>query len=120
MQMQVGSGDPDASRSKGDYMFEWLRRRQLSDRAQRRLVMALARSEELLLETHVQNVFEVMDAVGDELPLNRVLDVYIDAMEPGDVRSTLIARRVLARMRLSEEPMRPGQEHTFDGDEDDA
>jgi hypothetical protein len=81
-------------------MFEWLRRRQLSDRAQSRLAMTLARSEELLIETHVQNVFDVMAAVGDELPLDRVLDVYLEAMEPGEVRSTLIARRVLARMKF--------------------
>ena len=84
-------------------MFEWLRRRRLSEHAQRKLVMTLARSEELLIETHVQNVLDVVAAVGDELELDRVIDVYLEAMEPGEVRSALIVRRVLARITWSED-----------------
>jgi hypothetical protein len=83
-------------------VFGWLRRRRLTDDVRRRLVIALARAEDELIETHVQNALDVVTAVGDALPLDRVLEVYLEAMEPGDTRATLIARRVLASLEDSD------------------
>jgi hypothetical protein len=100
-------------------MFEWLRRRRLSDRAQQRLVMTLARSEEMLIETHVENVFEILAAVGEELPLDRALDVYLEAMDPGEVRSALIVRRVLARISWSEDDSHTPEIDLIDEEDDD-
>jgi hypothetical protein len=87
-------------------VFDWLRRRRLSDDARRRLVIALARAEETIIETHVRNVLDVVAAVGDELALDRILDVYLEALEPDDTRATLIARRVLARLNTDGQPGR--------------
>lgn len=84
-------------------MLGWLRRRRRRDDAGRkRLLIALARAEEALIETHVENFLDVLDAVGDDIPLDRLLDIYLDAMEPGEPRATIIARRVLARLETDD------------------
>lgn len=79
-------------------MLKWLRRRRLSEAGERRLLIALARSEEELVRTHVQNVLEVLDAVGDELPVRRAVELYLNEMQLEDPRSTIIAQRVLSRL----------------------
>ncbi|HEY8468013.1 MAG TPA: hypothetical protein VIL18_00155 [Longimicrobiales bacterium] len=85
-------------------MLRWLwRRRQREQAGRKRLLIALARAEEALIETHVANVLEIIDAVGDEIPLDRLLDLYLDALEPSEPRATIIARRVLARLEMGEE-----------------
>lgn len=78
-------------------MFRWLRRRRLSEAGRRRLLIALARAEEDLVETHVRNVRKIQDSVGDELPLDRTLELYLDAMDPGEPHASIVAQRVLAR-----------------------
>ncbi|MBI4408427.1 MAG: hypothetical protein HY561_01885 [Gemmatimonadetes bacterium] len=80
-------------------MFDWLRRRRrLSEGARRRLLIGLARAEESLIETHVRNALELIESVGDDLPLDRVLEVYLEAMQPGDTLASIVERRVLARL----------------------
>jgi len=76
----------------------WWRRRRLSDGARRRLVIALARAEEQLVETHVRNALELLDAVGDELPLDQVVEIYLESLDVAEPRSSIVARRVLARL----------------------
>ena len=39
-------------------------------------MIALARAEENVVETHVKNVLGVHEAVSDEVPLERVLEIY--------------------------------------------
>lgn len=41
--------------------------------------------------------------VGDDGPPGRLLDSYLDAMEPREPRATIIARRVLARLEMSDD-----------------
>jgi hypothetical protein len=84
-------------------VFDWLKRRRLSEEGRRRLLVALAKSEEAVLEAHVRNALEVIATVGDELPLDRVLELYLEALEPGNGRAEIIARRVLARLEGEEE-----------------
>jgi hypothetical protein len=60
--------------------------------------VALARAEEELIETHVQNALDVVDAVASDMPIGRALELYLDALEPGEPRATIIAKRVLARL----------------------
>jgi hypothetical protein len=74
----------------------WLRRRRMSDGGRRRLLVALARAEEDLIETHVRNALNVIETVGDELPIGRTLDIYMEAFDPGEPRASIVARRVLA------------------------
>lgn len=79
-------------------MFRWVKRHRLGRGAQRRLLVALARSEEELIETHVQNALDVIEAVAEDLAVGRALELYLDALEPGEPRSSIIAKRVLARL----------------------
>jgi hypothetical protein len=79
-------------------VFEFFRRRKLSDRGQKRLVLALARAEETIIEKHVENALDVIEAVADELPLERVLEVYLEALESNPQRAEIIARRVLSKL----------------------
>jgi len=80
-------------------VFDFLRRRKLSEAGQRRLVVALARAEKTLIDTHVNNALDVIEAVGDELPLDRVLEIYLEALEENPQRAEIIARRVLSKLR---------------------
>lgn len=79
-------------------VFEFLRRRKLSERGQKRLVVALARAEDTLIETHVENALDVIEAVGAELPVERVLEIYLEALEENPQRAEIVARRVLSRL----------------------
>jgi hypothetical protein len=83
-------------------MLKWLRRRRLSEAGERRLLIAMARAEDELLRAHVQNAIEVMEAVGNELPMGRALELYLDEMEIDEPQSTIIAQRVLARREEEE------------------
>lgn len=85
-------------------MFGWLRRRRLSNQGRRRLILALARAEESLIEAHVTNALDVIGAVADELPLERALEVYLKALAPGEPRAEIVARRVLARLEANASP----------------
>lgn len=79
-------------------MFRWIRRRRLSEGGRRRLLIALARAEETLVETHVENVLRIHEAVGDELPLDRAADIYLEAIDPGEPHASIVLQRVMARV----------------------
>ena len=82
-------------------MLGWWRRRRLSEAARRRLVIALARAEQDLVELHVENALEMFDAIGEEMPLDRVIEIYLDAMDVGEPRASIVARKVLARLEAT-------------------
>jgi hypothetical protein len=79
-------------------VFSWLKRQRMDEGARRRLLIALARAEEELIETHVQNALDVVEAVGDSLSIGRALELYLEALEPEEPRATIVAKRVLARL----------------------
>lgn len=76
----------------------FFRRRRLSDEGQKRLAIALARAEKTIIDTHVENALDVIEAVGDEMELERALEVYFEALEDNPQRAEIIARRVLTRL----------------------
>ena len=79
-------------------VFNLFKRRKLNDAAEQRLVVALARAEEKLIQAHVDNALDVIAAMGDEIPLDRVLELYLDALEDNSRRAEIVARRVLSRL----------------------
>lgn len=80
-------------------MLGWLRkRRRMGATAERRLLVALARAEEELVRTHVQNALDVMDAVATEMSPSRALELYLDELDIDDPHATIIAQRVRARL----------------------
>lgn len=81
-------------------MLGWLRRRRLGEAGRRRLLIALARAEEELVETHVRNAIQVIEAIGDEVPVRRALELYLEAFDPGEPRSAIVVRRALARFEV--------------------
>jgi hypothetical protein len=84
-------------------MLGWIRkRRRMSSAAERRLLIALARAEEELVRTHVQNALDVMEAVAGELSPRRALELYLDEVDVDEPQSTIVAKRV--RARLEQDP----------------
>lgn len=79
-------------------VLDFFRRKRLSEDGQKRLVVALARAEEALIDAHVENALDVIEAVGDEMPLDRALEIYLEALEENEQRAEIIARRVLSRL----------------------
>jgi hypothetical protein len=83
-------------------VLDFFRRRKLSETAEQRLVVALARAEERIIEAHVDNALDVIAAMGEELPLDRVLELYLDALEDNPRRAEIVARRALSRLNYGE------------------
>lgn len=82
-------------------MLDWIRGRgQDGQQRRRKLMLALARAEDALLETHVRNALEFHDAMGDDLSLEDALATYLDALVPSRTEAEIVARRVLTRAQL--------------------
>jgi hypothetical protein len=77
-------------------VFGWLRRRSAEEKGKRRLLIAMARAEEALIDAHVTNVLNVQEAVGPELTFDKVLQLYLDSMERDEMRAAVVARRAMA------------------------
>jgi hypothetical protein len=80
-------------------MFNFLRRRRLSAEAQRKLKIVKARAEEAVIGTHVDNVLELYDMLGEEVDIERALDLYLEDVAPGPLEETMaaaVANRVMA------------------------
>ncbi len=78
-------------------MFDWLRRRRLSAEAKRKLLIVAARSEEAIVETHVSNIFDLVDALGGEVDVDRALELYAELIPLDEHISSMVTNRVLAR-----------------------
>lgn len=83
-------------------VLEFFRRRKLSDEAEKRLVVALARAEESIIAAHVESALGVIAAMGADMPLDRVLEMYLDALEDNPRRAEIVARRVLSRLNYGD------------------
>ncbi|HEX2093046.1 MAG TPA: hypothetical protein VHG28_11615 [Longimicrobiaceae bacterium] len=78
-------------------MFNWFRKR-LSGEARRKLLIAAARSEEAVIEIHVANALDLLDDLGDEVDLDRGIDLYIEMMSLADPVASVVTNRVLAQV----------------------
>lgn len=78
-------------------MFNWLRGRRLSKEARKKLLVMQARAEEAIIETHVENVMELVDLLQGELDAERALEEYQEMMPMDDVITAAVTNRVLAR-----------------------
>jgi len=78
-------------------MFDWLRRRRLSAEAKRKLLIVAARSEEALVETHVANVLELLEALSPEVDVDRALELYAEVLPMDEHQLAMVTNRVLAR-----------------------
>ncbi len=78
-------------------MFDWLRRRRLSAEAKRKLLIVAARSEEAIVETHVANILDLVDALAGEVDVDRALELYAELIPLDEHISAMATNRVLAR-----------------------
>ena len=82
-------------------VLDFFKRRRMSEEGEKRLLMALARAEDNIVEAHIECALDVIHAVGDEMPIDRVLEVYLDALEANPQRAEIVARRVLSRLNAA-------------------
>jgi len=82
-------------------MFNWLLRRRLSGETRRKLLIAAARSEEAIVDTHVANALELLEDLGDDVDLDRALELYLEMMGLVEPVSITVTNRVLARLESS-------------------
>ena len=87
-------------------MFDWLRRRRLSNEAKRKLLIAAARAEENIVETHVHNILELLEMLRDEVDVDRALELYMEMLPMEEAVAATVTNRVLARHDAP--PARPG------------
>lgn len=79
-------------------MFNWLRRRRLSPEARKRLLLIAARAEEAILQTHVANLVDLFDALGDEVDLDRGFELYAEMMSLDEDEMVKVSTRLLASL----------------------
>lgn len=103
--LPLRSADPHLQRviprEHQSVVFDFFRRRKLSEEGEKRLVVSLARAEEAIIEAHVECALDVIEAVGDEMAIDRVLEVYLEALEENPQRAEIVARRVLSRLNYA-------------------
>lgn len=78
-------------------MLNWLRGRRLSKEARKKLLVMQARAEEAIIETHVENVMELVDLLDGEVDAERALEEYGEMLPMDEVIAAAVANRVLAR-----------------------
>jgi hypothetical protein len=79
-------------------MFNWLRRRRLSDKARKQLLIIAARSEEAIIETHVANLIDLLTSLREEVDLDRGLELYTEMLGLDEATATTVTNRLLARL----------------------
>lgn len=79
-------------------MFNWLRKRRLSGTARRKLLIVSARSEEAIIETHVENVLDLLHTLQGDVDLDRGLELYAEMMSLDETLTSTVTNRVLARV----------------------
>jgi hypothetical protein len=77
-------------------MFNWLRRRRLSANARKKMLLVHARAEEAIVETHVSNLIDLLETLGDEIDLDRGVDLYVEMMSLSETLAATVATRLLA------------------------
>jgi len=93
-------------------MFNWLRRRRLSAGARKRLLLVAARAEEAVIETHVANLIDLLETLGNEIDFDRGVEMYVEMMSLNETIAVAVTNRLLARLESPEEPA-PHQRSRF-------
>ncbi|HET6231106.1 MAG TPA: hypothetical protein VFE05_13615 [Longimicrobiaceae bacterium] len=78
-------------------MFNWLRRRRLSAEARRKLLIVAARAEEAIIETHVDNIHELLHELDGEVDVDRAIELYLELMPLDETMAPTVTNRVLTR-----------------------
>lgn len=79
-------------------MFNWLRRKRLSAEARRKLLLLSARAEEAIIETHANNLLDLLQALGEEVDLDRGIELYAEMVSLDESIASSVTNRVLTRL----------------------
>ena len=91
-------------------MFNWLRRRRLSATGRKRLLLVAARAEEALIETHVANIIDLLETLGDEIDIDRGIELYVEMMSLNESNAASVTNRLLSRFDDSSAAAHPGHD----------
>ncbi len=90
--------------------------RKLNANAERRLRLAHARAEELVIRAHVDNALMFVDTLAEDLSFDRAIDTYIRVMGVPEPLASTVATRALVVLGQDLVPFR---RRVREGDEDD-
>lgn len=74
------------------------RRQRRSDEIERLTMLGLARAEEYVIETHVENAIGFVALFEDQLPLDRAVQQYLGAVGLSGGRAQTVYQRTMARL----------------------
>lgn len=69
--------------------------RKLEPAAERRLRLALARAEEAIVRSHVDNALMFVDVLAEDMPFDRAIDTYVREMAIPEPLASTVATRTL-------------------------
>ena len=97
--MRRGSGDYifPPTRTAND-MFNWIRRKRLSAEARRKLLLLSARAEEAIIDTHANNLLDLLHTLGEEVDLDRGIELYAEMVSLDESIAGAVTNRVLTRL----------------------
>ena len=84
-------------------MLNWLRRRRLSDETRRKLLLAAARAEEAVVETHVTHALNLLNTLAGEVDPERGIEIYVELLGLQEPLAGTVSTRVLARLERGPE-----------------
>jgi len=70
-------------------------KRKLEPAAERRLRLALARAEEAIVRTHVDNALMFVDVLAEDMTFDRAIDAYVREMAIPEPLASTVATRTL-------------------------
>lgn len=85
----------------GQPVLDWIRHRQPGGELRRDLLLVIARAEEALVDTHVANTLDLLDALQEEAALERGIKLYAQMMDLDERTATVVADRVRERLDSS-------------------
>lgn len=70
-------------------------RRKMEPAAERRLRLALARAEEAIVRSHVDNALMFVDVLAEDMTFDRAIDAYVREMAVPEPLASIVATRTL-------------------------
>lgn len=74
------------------------RRQRRNEEIDRTVELALARAEEKVIRTHVENAISFVALLGEHLPIGRAVEEYLDAVGVTGGRAQAVLQRTMARL----------------------
>ena len=62
------------------------------------MLLVAARAEEAIVETHVSNLIDLLETLGDEIDFDRGIELYTEMMSLDETVAATVTNRLLARL----------------------